>query len=420
MSATHATVAEGPALRSPDAVADGVRWNVPGLLGCTMVAAIEGFDLATVGISGPGMAHALGLGRTAFGVSVTAVMAGFLVGALAGGRLGDRFSRRNTLLVGMVIAAVGSALTARAAALQPLLALRLLTGIGIGLVYPNFMALAAASVPAQARARAIAIVACGGSVGGLTAGLLLFAGGARMPWQGFFVTGAAGCVAVLPFVLWLLPSANQPASDARPERASATGGVLFGGGRAALTLLVWSASFLTAFVYYLVANWMPSLMAARGMQASQVGLASALLSTCAIVGGLVLASVYDRRPGALPLLCAYAGMAAALSGLAGVTGAGWTIGAVAAIGLFVFGGQMLLQGLPAYLYPSAGRATGIGWAQGAGRLGAIASPVAVGAALDAGLDQRTLLAALVPVVLMAGCCAMQVARSLSSLQETNS
>ncbi len=126
--------------RQPPGAASGF---VPQILGCFLISMCEGFDLAAMGLAGPSMIRGLGLTRSAFGLAVSLMMAGFALGATIGGVLGDRVGRRRMVIAGLWVIAVFSVLTVRVQQLDALLVVRFLTGAGIGLIYPNLMAIAA-------------------------------------------------------------------------------------------------------------------------------------------------------------------------------------------------------------------------------------------------------------------------------------
>jgi EmrB/QacA subfamily drug resistance transporter len=74
---------------------------------------------------------------------------------LFGGAAGDRFGRRNILLVGVSLFGVGSALCAAAVSLYWLLAARVLQGIGAALLLPSSLAILGSAFSGKARGRAV-------------------------------------------------------------------------------------------------------------------------------------------------------------------------------------------------------------------------------------------------------------------------
>ena len=77
----------------------------------------------------------------------------------------------------------------------------------------------------------------------------------------------------------------------------------------------------------------------------------------------------------------------------------------------VVGGQTASNALAADFYPTAIRATGIGWALGIGRIGSILGPILGGVLLSYGDARRVFWAAAVPAVIAA--CAALGARNVA-------
>jgi AAHS family 4-hydroxybenzoate transporter-like MFS transporter len=88
---------------------------------------------------------------------------------------------------------------------------------------------------------------------------------------------------------------------------------------------------------------------------------------------LVLAVSYTLTAGALAFLGTHVTTPALLVVLILITGNG------------INGGQVALNAVSATLYPTAARATGVGWALGVGRFGAIVGPFAAGSLMAAGI-----------------------------------
>ena len=384
---------------------------------CMLVATSEGFDLAAMGLAGPGMISALGLSRSAFGLAATTMMAGFFVGAALGGVLGDRYGRRRVMVIAMIIVGIFSLITAQVQELPWLLLARFLAGIGIGGVFPNLLVLAADTASPAGRGRAIALTNCGGSIGGLSAGMLLAIGGGAVGWQWFFLIGSALPVLIVPLVLLVLRESRAPASASAP-RAMSAGSALFGEHRAPVTLLFWTANFFTAFMYYMVASWAPTLLAERGLPATTLGAANAAMAIGAMIGALGLTTLLDKRWHRLPFVLAYGGMMVAFAVFANAISPPAAIIAMSLIGLSVMGGQLLLYAVAPMLYPPEVRSTGVGSSIAVGRLGAIVSPWAVGAALDAGLRQDDLVWLMTPAIIVAGFCSIYALRRSTQQDST--
>ncbi|MGI9624092.1 MAG: MFS transporter, partial [Acidimicrobiales bacterium] len=134
---------------------------------------------------------------------------------ITGGKLGDRYGRKRTFAVGLVIYACGSALTAVSQTVPMLLlGWSILEGIGAALVLPALVALIASSYKGADRAVAYGVI--GGVAGaGIAVGPIL--GGwvtTEYTWRWVFVGEVVLALAIVAFVGWI---ADSPAPVRRPE-----------------------------------------------------------------------------------------------------------------------------------------------------------------------------------------------------------
>ncbi|MET8699758.1 MFS transporter [Kitasatospora sp. NPDC004723] len=162
----------------------------------------------------------------------TLVMASFM---LTGGRLGDMYGRRRVFVVGLVVYAVGSGLTAVAPTVGVLaLGWSVIEGLGAALVLPALAALVAGTY--RGRDRAVAYGVVGGLAGaGIAVGPLL--GGwvtTYLTWRLVFAGEVVLVVVILFLMRWVPP---QPPPERRP-RLDVAGVVLSAAGLAAMVLAV--------------------------------------------------------------------------------------------------------------------------------------------------------------------------------------
>lgn len=129
---------------------------------------------------------------------------------LPAGALGDRFGRKGALLVGLVIFAVASAVSAFMASANALIGCRAVMGIGAALIMPSTLSLLQSCFPRRERAKAIAMWAgfagAGGAIGPVIGGVLL-----AHFWYGsvFFVAVPIALVAFIASAI-LAPSSREP------------------------------------------------------------------------------------------------------------------------------------------------------------------------------------------------------------------
>ncbi|MGW2329763.1 MFS transporter [Streptomyces sp. NPDC001700] len=138
------------------------------------------------------------------------VFAGLLITA---GVLSDRYGRRRTVVVGLLVFGLASALAAAAPTMGWLIAMRALMGVGAALVMPATLAVLVAVFPAEERPRAFAVWSAVASVG-MAAGPLL--GGALVDawsWAGVFLINIPVVAVALVGVVRLVPETR--AGDGR-------------------------------------------------------------------------------------------------------------------------------------------------------------------------------------------------------------
>ena len=89
-----------------DAVLDAGRLRGQSLLVCVCtfsVMILDGFDVQIIGFAAPALVAEFGIERSALGPALAASVLGMCLGAIAIGRIGDRFGRRPALLVSTVL-----------------------------------------------------------------------------------------------------------------------------------------------------------------------------------------------------------------------------------------------------------------------------------------------------------------------------
>lgn len=389
---------------------------------CVMVALLDGLDIQTMALVTPRLREQWGLPASAFGPVLSASFAGIMLGTMGCGLLGDRFGRRRVLLAAFALVGVTSLLTALARSPGELIGYRFLTGLAIGGCLPNATALIAEYVPSKRLAQFVTLmfsaVPLGGVLGGYVAGDLIEA----YDWRAVFIMGG-----VIPLILsivlfFALPesvrflaargrsNANAGAILSRIDRsyvyapddqfvlgsgpAKAPLSELFAHGRAPVTLMLWVVFFFSLFGMYMLTSWLPSVFTELGWPMNRAIRSVSYFQLGGIFGGLLGGYLIDRFGPyrVLPGAFVFAGLLTAAVGMAG--GAGGLITAIVALaGAGVVGAQIGMTALAANLYPTAARATGVGWGLGIGRIGAVISPTVGGFAVAAQWPQSQLFAA---------------------------
>jgi AAHS family 3-hydroxyphenylpropionic acid transporter len=363
---------------------------------CFAAALCEGYDIQSMGLAAPTLAPALHLTRDQLGPVFSISIFGLLVGALLVGRLADRVGRRWTLITSLAVFGGFSLATAWAWDFGSLVAIRLCAGLGLGGAMPNLIALSAEAVSEQNRGRVVTIITAGMPFGGAVAGVVA----AAMGWREIFVVGGAAPLALAALMLvWLPESARFQAARLEAAPGASLVKALFGEGRAVTTMVLWLSSFATLLTLYLLLNWLPTLLGAKGLSKPDASLVSVLFNMGGGSATVALASLLRRGRRALTMTLWFAGLAASLVALAwSGPGLAATGAAGFAVGAFASGASLMLYGLAPGFYAVTIRGAGTGAAVAVGRFGAIVGPLMAAALLSAGAAAGGVLLSLLPLV----------------------
>ncbi len=376
---------------------------------CFLIAAIEGYDIQAFGVAAPRLVPALGLDPAQQGWAGSAAMFGLVIGAFAGGWLADRFGRKPVLLASVALFGAFSLLTAAATSYEALLWARMATGLGFGGAMPNLIAIASEISRPGRRGATVAAMFCGMPVGGAASALIARLAGDGLDWRMIFVGGGLAPLLLLPVVALLLPE-TRPPHAATAERPN-LGHTLFGEGRVLATVLVWLAFILTLVVLYLVLNWLPTLVVAKGHAAAQGFAAAMAFNILGAIGALAIGALTDRIGWRRPLSVVYLALAGAMAALAFAEPPLAILALSGAAGFLVMGAQFALYAVVPSLYPEALRGAATGTAVAVGRLGSIVGPLIAGELRAGGATPGEVFLSMAPVSLAAALILIALARA---------
>jgi len=365
------------------------------------VQLIEGFDLTSAGVVGPALAAALDIERAQMGLVFGIVFAGLLAGGLVLGPLGDVWGRKVVTIIATLWYSVFSLATIFVHGLTDLVALRFLTGMGLGAVLPATIALMCEYAPQRMRAIVVNVMLCGLSLGGVIGGL----GGAELiplyGWKFMFYVGGLVPLLMVPFlILWFPESARflvlrggahkrvavlarklDPKVVISPDtrfivrelrREGAPVRHLFVHGWALATILLWVTMLLNFILVGFFTQYMPTMLNAFGLGMREAVRAAGIFQIGALFGTIVLGWLVDRRGYFQVLAACYFGAfaCAVLMVSFGLATIPIMLCALAA-GVCVSGSQNTANALSGAFYPTQARSTGSSWAIGIGRLGGL-------------------------------------------------
>jgi len=376
------------------------------LVGLTVV--IDGFDVQAMGFVAPAIIDAWGVDKASLGPVFGAGLLGMLLGSLFFSVLADKVGRRPVLIWATLAFAFCMLASPFVTTIDELRWIRFLTGLGLGAIMPNAMALAGEFSPKRSRVTIIMLVSCGFTVGavlgGLISALLIPAWG----WQSVFIVGGVIPLLLASVMFFQIPesmlflvlrgkrldlvsaclrridsSLVVTGSTHFTLRESRQGAVpvveLFREGRARTTLLLWMINFMNLLNLYFLSNWLPTIAKSVGASTSTAVLVGTTLQVGGVVGTLFMGPIIDRIGFFKVLVPTFLVAAIAIStiGQPGLSLA-MLLAAVSITGCCIIGGQPAVNAMAATYYPTALRSTGVGWSLGVGRVGSILGPVVGG------------------------------------------
>jgi MFS transporter, AAHS family, 4-hydroxybenzoate transporter len=419
---------------------------------CLLAMMADGFDLLNASVAGPALIKEWGISRASLGPVFSASLVGFLVGAPFFGYLGDRFGRRLAIIFSLIFVGVTTLACAWATNLQELLWLRFLSGLGLGGVLPNVIALNAEFAPKRLRATVLVVMSTGITLGAAVPGIV---GVTLMPtygWPVIFIVGGIVPLVVGVCLIFAIPDSIKfmvlrggrdeavarlarkldPALTIEPgtrffldkeDGSAKTRGspvALFRHGWAQVTLLVWLIFVLNLMANNLMNAWLPMIVESSGHSAAQGAYAGSLYQLGGAIGGLCIGILIDRF--GLKVLVAVFSLAVPVLAFTGTPGlSDFLLLAMAFFsGCVVTGMQSALNAGAGLIYPTALRANGVGYALGVGRVGSISGPL-IGSLLTR-LEMPPAMFFYVTAIgplLCAGCCVVLLKRLRQTRGETD-
>ena len=338
---------------------------------------------------------------------------GVLIGAPLLGYMGDRYGRRVAIVIGSVIFGSFTLAMMWATSLEQMMMLRFLTGIGIGGLMPNTIALNSELAPRRWRGMLVVLMFTGITLGSGTPGPVAGWLVPKYGWEVLFLIGGVVPLIAAVVLFFVLPESVkflarlpnrraellQVARRMRPELtlsddtqfvtetrpaaapASTSGGFLgglghiFRGGLAFITPLLWVCFATTLMANYFLNNWMPLIFESNGVTPKQAAIASTLYHVGGTIGGVIVSLLLNRFGyAAITFLFLLAAPAIAAVGLNGLSPA-LLAGIAGFAGLAVLGAQFGNNACAGMIYPTQARSQGAGWALAIGRIGSIVGPI---------------------------------------------
>lgn len=388
------------------------RYQIVAVTICTILYMLDGFDVLVMAFTAAPVAKEWKLQASQVGMLLSAGLFGMTAGSLLLAPLADKLGRRALILLCLLIISVGMLLSAATQNMTQLVLLRLFTGLGIGGMLATLIVLASEYSSNSSKNFILSLLGIGYPIGAVVGGAIAALLMLHYDWRSVFLFGAAVSFIMIPAVIRCLPESLDFLLSRRPANAleqvnvvldrmghsplealpplpdsthqpKASVSALFAPELRNTTLLIWLAYFSLMFSFYFVLSWTPKLLVAAGMSASEGISGGVLINVGGIIGGILFGYMSSRFP-LKKTIIAYLFLAAAMMAAFGVLWSQMSLALMLGVvlGIFLLGSMIGLYILTPSLYNATVRTTGMGWAVGIGRLGAIFSPFIAGIFLD--------------------------------------
>ncbi|NKB38969.1 MAG: MFS transporter [Gammaproteobacteria bacterium] len=364
---------------------------------------LDGFDVLAISFTAPSISNEWSIAPATLGVVFSAGLLGMTAGAIFIAPYTDVLGRRLMVLIALAVISVAMTLTGLVNSLWQLIVLRGLAGLGIGSMLASLTSMSAEYSPLRRRNLIITFVSTGYPVGATIGGLVAAWMIPEFGWRSVFFAGGALTAAMIPAVILFMPESlhfllekqpvkalekinnvltrlKQPALESLANISKGSGAspsvkALFTPERRQSTILLWLAFFMCFMTLYFLLSWIPKVVVDAGLSLDKGIFAGITFNVGAFIGVVLLGYLADKK-GLRPLIFWFCIIGALLMLAFGFSPAivGLLLVLSFLLGFFVDGGFAGLYPVAARIYPTEIRTTGVGWAIGAGRTGAIFGP----------------------------------------------
>jgi benzoate transport len=368
--------------------------------------ALDGFDVLSISFASGLISKDWGIEKAALGVVLSMELLGMAFGSIFLGGVADKIGRRKTILGCLTMMSIGMFMAARANGIYDLSAWRVLTGLGIGGMLASINAVAAEFSNVKWRSVSMALMVIGYPLGAVIGGIIVGPYLGAGDWRSIFELGGFVALAFIPLVWVFIPESidflaqNRPAGaltlinktlgrfghgqiEALPaleqneEKPAVTD--VFKPGLARITTLVTMAYSFHVVTFYFILKWVPKIVTGMGFTDREAGAVLVQANIGGAIGGAVFGLFVKKFGLKGPTL--FVLVMASLSVMwfgRGQSDLDAIKRIVLITGLFTNSAIVGLYSIFALVFPTHVRATGTGFAIGAGRGFSWLAPILAG------------------------------------------
>ena len=386
---------------------------------------VDGFDITAMAVTAHQIGEDMQLSEDMLGLVFSFSLAGMMLGAMFLAALSDVIGRRTMIIITLTLVGVTVLLTASVNSLPALILLRFISGLGAGAMLASVATLASEYSPEKFRAMAVTAVTAGYPLGAMTTGLVASSVVPEFGWQGMFIAGGSATLLLALIAFFMIPESLHFLCKKQPDDAlqrvnrilqifkiqslqhlpsiEETGGTteadrqniyqkmlrLLTPEFRRSTLTLWATFFLCISTLYFLMSWTPKLIINLGYSADAGNLAFTLFNFGGVLGIFILG--YLASKWSLSTLISIFAITSAVFmwAFAGAVSLDFNqtnlMLLIFIIGISLQGGYTGMYAVAAKIYPIEIRSTGVGWAIGLGRFGAVLGPGIAGYMIASGL-----------------------------------
>jgi MFS transporter, AAHS family, 4-hydroxybenzoate transporter len=358
------------------------------ILICFLMNMLDGMDVMVVSYAAPNIAKDWSILPKALGIVFSAGLLGMSIGAMFLAPRADKIGRKSMIMICNLLMGISVFGTAYASNIEWLTFFRILSGLGIGGMLASTATLTAENAPKATKDFWVSFVMAGYPIGAVFSGIVAAAVIPQFGWQSIFKIAGITSFITLPIVYFILKESNEFLIKTETKYKPTLNSLLNSSHKKG-TIGLWIAIFMAFATLYFLTTWIPNLASATGLSvelAIYAGTVFNLGAFCGIISQGYLSNKFGLNKTIFGFLI-FTAIAMLIFGY--FNGSIMVLVLFGLIGFGIQGGFVGMYSLAAKMYPTEIRATGVGWAVGAGRVGAVFGPLIGGFLIAAGFSMAS-------------------------------
>lgn len=348
---------------------------------------LDGMDVMVVSYAAPSISKNWQVLPTALGVVFSAGLLGMSLGAMFLAPKADKIGRKTMILICNALMGVSVYATSWVYSIETLTFCRIISGIGIGGMLASTATITAEYAPKASKDFWVSLVMSGYPIGAVLSGLVAAQIIPSMGWDAIFQFAGITTFLTIPLVYFFLKESEEFLDNPK-QPANVSVSALLQPKYQKQTIGLWLAIFMAFATLYFLTMWIPKLASVTHISEKMAIYAGTIFNLGAFFG-IVSQGYISTQWGLSNTIGFYLFFTACLMLTFGfVHQELFILITFGLLGFGIQGGFVGMYSLAARIYPTEIRATGVGWAVGAGRIGAIIGPFLGGILIAQGLSMN--------------------------------